>query len=615
MRFSKFEFNNFRGLSSTTLDLTRSPKEAVNVLVGLNESGKTTVLEAINHFRSNPNLKKKNPNFHHKTEVDFQAMIPIGKRAFFNESISVTSTLEMSSEDILIIDNFLKENFGFVEVKYRKKFDITYEVIFENSKKKKINNTWDILFYGRKRKGKTEFKALNNSDWIKTAKYIADLLPKVMYFPSSLLEFPDRILLEIKSTNVNNDEITIPNVTSFYFEVIADVLKAIDNKLDIEKHILTRAKSSTPSDIQNLDALIQKIEQHLNQTVLGEWKKTLGVTLGSKRFRFYIKSNEDGLVYAEIKLSDGSSLFSLNERSAGFRWFFAFIMLVNYRIHRNDRVLFLFDEPAANLHPRAQMQLLQSFAQLSKTHQFLFTTHSHYLINPLWLESTFIVKNEAFKIDDDSFNTDPSASEISITPYRTFVGTHPDQHFYYRPIMDALEYTPPQISPECASILIEGKTDYYCIEYFKIIYFADEFDITLFPGGGSSGLDSLISLLSGWAVEYLIVLDGDKSGDSEKARYEEKFESLVENRIKTLSDILNRKTKTRIEELFDKSDLELIRLKYFPNETNLTKKLLHKAIQEMLAGKLKLNLSQVTIDNFKNLLNNLKAQYEVQKLL
>lgn len=614
MRFSKFEFTNFRGLSSTTLDLTRSPKEAVNVLVGLNESGKTTVLEAINHFRSNPDLKKKNPNTRLKTEIDFQAMIPIGKRAFFNDSVSVKSTLEMSTEDILTIDNFLKTTFGFVEVEYLKKFNIKYEVVFENSKSKKINNTWGINFEGRKRKGKTAFKLLEGDDWSKAANFIAGLLPKVMYFPSSLLEFPDHILLEIKSVDENDKAITIPNKSSFYYEVIADVLKAIDNKLDIEKHILSRAKSKTHADTKNLEALVQRIELHLNQTVLGEWKKTLGATLGNKRFRFYIKSDSNGLVYAEIKLSDGSSLFSLNERSAGFRWFFAFIMLVNYRVHRNDRVLFLFDEPAANLHPRAQMQLLKSFAHLSKVHQFLFTTHSHYLINPLWLESTFIAKNEAIKIDDDSFDTDPTASEISITPYRTFVGTHPDQHFYYRPIMDALEYTPPQISPECASILIEGKTDYYCIEYFKIIYFTNEFNITLFPGGGSSGLDSLISLLSGWAVDFLIVLDGDKSGESEKSRYEEKFESLVKNRISTLGDILSKKTKTRIEELFIKSDLELIRLKYFPNESKLTKKLLHKAIQEMLAGKVKLNFSQTTISNFKNLLNNLKEQYEIQKL-
>lgn len=615
MRFSKFEFTNFRGLSTATLDLTRSPKDAINVLVGLNESGKTTVLEAINHFRSNPDLKKQNPNQRYKTDVDYQAMIPIGKRAFFNEPVSVNSTLEMSADDILKIDTFFKESLGYVEVEYNKIFEINHEVSFENSKKVDTNNTWNLFFYGRKRKGKTEFKLFPAEDWLKAAKYIAGLLPKVMYFPSSLLEFPDRIFLEVKSTDSNNKVLIKPNGSSFYFEVIADVLKAIDNKLDVEKHLITRAKSTIPSDLQNLDALIQKVEQHLNQTVLGEWKKTLGANLGNKRFRFYIKTDKDGLVYAEIKLSDGSSLFSLNERSAGFRWFFAFIMLVNYRIHRNDRVLFLFDEPAANLHPRAQMQLLNSFAKLSKAHQFLYTTHSHYLINPLWLESTFIVKNEAFKSDDDYIDPDPLDSSISITPYRTFVGKHPDQHFYYRPIMDALEYTPPQLSPEIASILIEGKTDYYCIEYFKNVYFPNKFAISLFPGGGSGGLDSLISLLSGWAVEFLIVLDGDKSGDSEKSRYEDKFESLVENRIKTLSEILKRKTKVRIEELFDIPDLEIIRLNYFPKEKKLNKKLLHKAIQEMLASKIKLNLSQHTIDNFENLLNSMKLEYEIRKLI
>lgn len=59
MRFSKFEIVNFRGIKSAILDLSKVPSEAVNALVGLNESGKTTILEAINHFRSNPDLTKK----------------------------------------------------------------------------------------------------------------------------------------------------------------------------------------------------------------------------------------------------------------------------------------------------------------------------------------------------------------------------------------------------------------------------------------------------------------------------------------------------------------------------------------------------------------------------
>jgi energy-coupling factor transporter ATP-binding protein EcfA2 len=611
MRFSKFEFKNFRGISEAVLDLSRTQKEAVNVLVGLNESGKTTVLEAINHFRSNPDLKRKDPNQNPRVQSDYQAMLPIGERALFNGVVSIKSTLSFEPQDIAEFDKFLKSEFQFVESKYAKSFYIDFRVTFEDSQLKKLNNSWGLQFHGRKRKGQTPFKKLEGEAWMKAVGFLEKLLPKVMYFPASLLEFPDRIQLENPSSSKNTP--ATPNKASFYYQVIADVLHAIDPKLDLEKHVLERARSRVDADTQNLEALVQKVEVHLNQTVLGEWQRTLGATLGGKRFKFYIKKDDSGCVYAEIKLLDGNNLFSLNERSAGFRWFFAFIMLVKYRVHRNDRVLFLFDEPAANLHPRAQALLLNSFALLSESHQFVFSTHSHYLVNPLWLESTFIVKNDA--TEEANFDTDPATSNISITPYRTFVGSHAEQYFYYKPVMDALEYTPAKISPETASILIEGKTDFYCLEYFKRVYFKDQFEVTFFPGGGSGTLDPLISLLSGWAVNFLVLLDGDESGIKEKARYENKFESLVSGRIKTISEILKTAKKSRIEEVFLPADLDLIRLNIFPQEKNLSKKLLHKAIQELLASNRKLPFSKETLSQFEQLLTGLEAEYQLFSLL
>lgn len=609
MRFSKFEILNFRGIQSAILDLTRVPKDAVNVLVGLNESGKTTVLEAINHFRSNPDLKRRDPNLRERNESDYQAMLPIGERALFNGDVCIKSTLTMDSSDIEKIDQFLKDSFGFIETKFSPTFKIEQKITFEDSKRKGTNNSWSLHFYGRMKKGRTAFKAIGNEDWAKSVAFVQKLLPKVMYFPSSLLEFPDQIDLETKPNEKGKSTTAIPSKNSFYYEVLADVLKAVDPKLDIEKHILARAKSASNIEKQNLEALVQKVENHLNKTILGGWQEILGADLGGKRFKFFVKKNEKGLFSAEIKLFDGNSLFSLKERSAGFRWFFAFIMLVTNRVHRNDRVLFLFDEPAANLHPRAQTKLLKSFSTLSKSHQFLFTTHSHYLVNPLWLESTFVVKNESIEESSDSIDTDPSASSITVTPYKTFVGSHIDQHFYYKPVMDALDYSPAQISPEISSILIEGKTDFYCIEYFKTVYFSNEFHLNLFPGGGSGALDPLISLLSGWGTNFIILLDGDESGNKEKLRYEEKFESLVANRVTTLADTLCTAKKTRIEEVFASEDIELIRKQIFPDQAKLTKKLLHKAIQELLASQRKLVFSEETMSNFRNLLTNLDRQY------
>ncbi|MBE7440321.1 MAG: AAA family ATPase [Spirochaetales bacterium] len=50
MRYSGFKIRNFKGIREIDIDFERLPETNIFTLVGLNESGKTTVLEAINFF-------------------------------------------------------------------------------------------------------------------------------------------------------------------------------------------------------------------------------------------------------------------------------------------------------------------------------------------------------------------------------------------------------------------------------------------------------------------------------------------------------------------------------------------------------------------------------------
>ena len=50
MKIHKFEIKNFKGIDSTTVSLIDDAPGNITTLVGLNESGKTTILEAISHF-------------------------------------------------------------------------------------------------------------------------------------------------------------------------------------------------------------------------------------------------------------------------------------------------------------------------------------------------------------------------------------------------------------------------------------------------------------------------------------------------------------------------------------------------------------------------------------
>ena len=52
VRYTSFEFKNFKGIREARVDLAPEGSEArIYTLVGLNESGKTTILEGIDLFK------------------------------------------------------------------------------------------------------------------------------------------------------------------------------------------------------------------------------------------------------------------------------------------------------------------------------------------------------------------------------------------------------------------------------------------------------------------------------------------------------------------------------------------------------------------------------------
>jgi len=50
MQFDYFRIRNFKGIRELSIHFDHSPSSPVITLVGLNESGKTTILEALSFF-------------------------------------------------------------------------------------------------------------------------------------------------------------------------------------------------------------------------------------------------------------------------------------------------------------------------------------------------------------------------------------------------------------------------------------------------------------------------------------------------------------------------------------------------------------------------------------
>ena len=53
MQYIKFKVINFKGIQELEFDLSESPISPIYLLVGLNESGKTTILESLSFYYEN----------------------------------------------------------------------------------------------------------------------------------------------------------------------------------------------------------------------------------------------------------------------------------------------------------------------------------------------------------------------------------------------------------------------------------------------------------------------------------------------------------------------------------------------------------------------------------
>lgn len=181
-------------------------------------------------------------------------------------------------------------------------------------------------------------------------------------------------------------------------------------------------------------------------------------------------------------------------------------------------VVFLFDEPASNLHAKAQEELLTSMRGLAEgSNIVIYSTHSHYLINPAWLDKSYIVKNESLNYEgiEDEFVSNGETNIKALT-YRSFVGQHPQQRTYFLPILDALEYKPSELTIERPSLLVEGKTDF---AFYDLAFRGRDRLFAVVPGGGANALGPLIGILTGWGFKSIVILDDDKEGRDATKKY------------------------------------------------------------------------------------------------
>ncbi|MEU8303929.1 AAA family ATPase [Actinomadura sp. NPDC048955] len=628
MKYKSFRFRNFKGIENLTLPLN----EGVTTLIGLNESGKTTILEAIFAFSYGAeDLEAVNPGM--SALSNREGWIPISRRANYNENISVTAVIELDEIDKKETRKYAQEKHNLTLTELSTTIAITEHYVYEDSLYKKKKVLWRIKVEGtRGKQRKARSYDAQNEEWQGIVKFIKTRLPKILYFPDFLFDLPDRFeLAPTKAPNLGfgdrfgkvkqvhepmgpSGERTRRARNKFYRATFENIVHQAGNGANLDTHVIARLRSGNLADRRNLGALLHDMSQMVTETVFGGWNRIFGRAPAAQEIQIDANIDDDGVPFLELRIKGPDGYYDLAERSLGFRWFFMFLLMTSFQGKSTSKTkpLILLDEPASNLHSSAQAELLKSFEKLIEGCSLVYSTHSHHLINVKWLDSAYVVRNSILDSADleKYLSARGGSTVITATRYRAFVSQNPAKTSYIQPVLDLLQHQPSVLEPVPNVALVEGKSDFFALRYANEVLGIGP-DVKLVPGGGAGSLEPLIRLYIGWGKNFLILLDGDTEGEKQRQRYEHEFGPLVRGRIATLPELCKNGQVKELEDLFSVDDKRVIVARIFPDldpSRRISKKNIQRSLVELYALKERVTLSPDTIDQFEELLDELQGR-------
>lgn len=457
---SKFFLKNFKGIEQVEFDLTYRADCPVMTFIGLNESGKTTILEGISHFVSGDRSVSGLFDGPH-AKASGAGLIPIHKKAAFTGVVEIGAIVHLGESDIkAVADLGKKQRLEVDAAGLSQPFSVKKIFRFEDSVLKNTNSIWGLEIKTRTQK-RSSFRLYvrppetSKDLWLAAANLIESRLPQISYFPTFLVDMPTRIYLREHEGE--------KAVNRHYRLVFQDILDSMGEGLSLEKHVCNRIEDSRDAGLPSnwlaaffggptkapIDSVFQKISNAVTREVLGSWQRVFQRAISAKGIfvEWNIDTERDDMPYASFFVTDGESRYAISERSLGFRWFFSFLLFTAFRQAKQRKTIFVFDEPAANLHAKAQAELLTSFSKIaSDGNRVIYSTHSHHMINPRWLSGAYIVENTALDYDvGDSFGLTTKPTDIKATSYREFVSSYPLRSSYFQPVIEKLEYVTPEI--------------------------------------------------------------------------------------------------------------------------------------------------------------------------
>jgi len=608
MKLKKFIIKNYKSITdSGDCYLT----DTITILAGKNESGKTSILEALEDFDTDNKIRES------AKPIKFPDAIP---------EISITFIVEKDT---------IKEIFEEIKSPLKATADIEIELIktFPDSYSFGESTLQNEIFGGKEiEKNQKSIKDKWNKIKAIQAKYEA--------LGGSLFDFEFSDFANEKTLFTNFKNATTPNVAQIdekerdnFSKLLTEIeteINNLENFFATETKFLNALKQWIPNFIlfnSFEDIFPNKIP--FAELEKNEWIKDLSVISdlkittikgtddrGKEKHKddINIKLNKD---YEKFWTQDVSNLsvnwdsehlyfwikedgypFEPSLRSKGRQWHLAFYIKVSARANENIPNIILIDEPGLFLHAKAQEDILGKLEDSAKAVQLIFSTHSPYLLEADKLNRVRLVHRTKKSGTEIENKVHALADKETLTPILTAIGLELNAG------ISALD--------KINNVVVEGPSDVYYLNAFKKIL--NKNSVNFIFGGGCGNMPYVGTILHGWGGKVIYLYDNDQGKkDGEK--------NLKDNWLITKDLILSvLNTAGSIEDIFSPSDFKKFVLgdeskTYTETNSEHLKKaksdkvLLAKKFLETCQNGTTINLDKTTVDNITKLIENIEKKF------
>jgi predicted ATP-dependent endonuclease of OLD family len=536
MRLTKVHVTNFRSVeNSIEFDVGQ-----VLCLVGKNEAGKTAILQALAGLNPHPLTP-----ISYDLERDYPRRWLTDYKVRHGESpatvVSTTWALaegERKAITEIIGDSLLDKPITI----YRRYGDKEPQWDFPVDYKKAIGNLIAVERLAEEERAPLT-SAKDTNELRKALEEIKERTPKQQRLLDKINGFPDKTIRGLVFSILKGN---LPQFlySSHYDRMVGQLRLDTYNArkqgqqpppLDAGERVFvdfleyagtTVEEITTANTYEGLNARCEAASNRITEQLLEYWTQNPNLEIEVRVTKSEANDpppfNQGIVARARVRNNLHKLTLPFSERSAGFIWFFSFLVKFAQVRKTGGNLLLLLDEPGLTLHGKAQADLLRYFSdKLAPDHQVVFSTHSPFMVPADDLPSVRIVEDkimqskpgqwtsEGTKVRDDTLVTDrdtlfPLQGALGYEITQTlFVGKH--------------------------TLLVEGPGDIlYLHAWSSALQRRGKVGLdrrwTICPAGGIDKIQPFVALFSGQKLNIAALTDYGK-GDRKK------LESLRQNKV------------------------------------------------------------------------------------